>query len=432
MNAPKPGPRPGAKFSRTPVPATKVTAPANPQQFGRIAEDGTVYVTHRGQERAIASWQAGTPEEGLAHFAQRFEDLATEVALLESRLQSHPEDAARIKASAQDELTKLDTATVIGDLDDLESRLKKIIDSADTIGQQTKEAQLAAQKEALAKKQALVAEAEELAENSTDWKEAGDRIREILDEWKNIRVFDRNADDALWKQYAKARDAFNRRRGAYFAELDRKRADARSRKEELIAEAEALQDSTEWHETTAKYRELTKEWKKAGRAPREVENALWERFRAAQDHFFDARTAMNEARDAEFEANARAKEDLLNLYDDEISPSLDLDTARVKLRELQEKWEEIGFVPRQQIKAFEQRLRSLEQRVSDAAAAQWRKTDPNAQARAEQFAAKVKEFEKQAEDAAQKGNEAAAQKFREQAKQWQEFADAAVEAIKDR
>lgn len=432
MNAPKPGPRPGAKISRTPVPGTKVTAPANPQQFGRIAEDGTVYVTHRGQERAIASWQAGSNEEGLAHFAQRFEDLATEVTLLESRLQSHPEDAAHIKSSAQEELTKLDSAAVIGDLDNLESRLKAIIDTADTVGQQTKEAQQAAQEQALAKKQALVAEAEELAENSTDWKAAGDRIREILEEWKNIRVFDRNADDALWKQYAKARDAFNRRRGSYFADLDRKRADSRRRKEELIAEAEALQDSTEWNETASKYRELMKEWKKAGRAPREVDDALWERFRAAQDHFFDARTAMNEARDAEFEANARAKEDLLNLYDDEISPSLDLDTARVKLRELQEKWEEIGFVPRQQIKAFEQRLRSLEQRVSDAAAAQWRKTDPEAQARAEQFAAKVKEFEEQAEEAAKKGNEAAAEKFREQAKQWQEFADAAVEAIKDR
>ena len=55
--------------------------------WGRIAEDGTVYVRTADEgERVVGSWQAGTPEEGLAHFVRRYDDLATEVGLLETRL----------------------------------------------------------------------------------------------------------------------------------------------------------------------------------------------------------------------------------------------------------------------------------------------------------------------------------------------------------
>ena len=57
-------------------------------EFGRIDDDGTVYVKTADGERAVGSWQAGTPEEGLAHFARRYEVISTEVALLEQRLRS--------------------------------------------------------------------------------------------------------------------------------------------------------------------------------------------------------------------------------------------------------------------------------------------------------------------------------------------------------
>ena len=79
-----------------------------------------------------------------------------------------------------------------------------------------------------ARKEALAAEAEDLAANSTQWKAAGDRLREILDEWRTITGLDRKTDDALWKRYSAARETFNRRRGSHFAELDRERAGARA------------------------------------------------------------------------------------------------------------------------------------------------------------------------------------------------------------
>ncbi|QGU07624.1 hypothetical protein COCCU_08500 [Corynebacterium occultum] len=434
---PKPGPRPGATPAalaakrRTPAPLPQHT-PNDPKKWGRIDEDGTVYVRTAEGERAIGSWQAGTPEEGLAHYGTRFEDLATEVELLESRLKAHPAEAAAIRKSAETLQESLPTATAIGDLAGLAQRLDTVINHSETTNEQVKEEKARRREAAIAEKEQLAVEAEELAENATNWKEAGDRIQVILEKWKAIRGIDRKTDDSLWKRYSRARDAFNRRRGAHFAELDRGRVQAKRVKEELVERAEALQDSTDWTDTARAYRDLMQEWKAAGRAPREVDDKLWARFRAAQDHFFDARSAVNDERDREFATNAEAKDALLAEYSPLIDPEKDLDRARAKLAELQEKWEGIGFVPRNRISEYENKIGELEQRVVDAADAQWRRTDPAAQARAAQFTAKVVEFTEAAEAAEAKGKAKQAEKFRAQAAQWQEWADTALNAVEQR
>ncbi|MDR7329521.1 DUF349 domain-containing protein [Corynebacterium guangdongense] len=430
---PKPGPRPGARpgVTPTPTPVPVAAPPANdPSKFGRIDADGTVFVTTAdGGEREIGSWQAGTPEEGLAHYGARFDDLATEIELLEARLIAHPEEAATLRTQAEELKATLPTAAVIGDLPALDKRLDSIIGHSEEAGEQAKEAKARRREEAVAAKEALAAEAEEIAENSTDWKGAGDRIRQILDEWKQIKGIDRKTDDALWKRYSRARDAFNRRRGSHFAELDRTRADAKRKKEDLVARAEALQESTDWNETARAYRDLMKEWKAAGRAPRGDDDKLWSQFRAAQDRFFGARDAVNAERDQEFATNAQAKDALLAEYDAQIDPAKGLDAAKAKLRELQEKWEEIGFVPRGQVREYEDKIGAIEQRVSDAEDARWRRTDPEAQARVDQFQAKADDFTAQAEAAEAKGNAKKAADLRAQAAQWTEFAEVARNAV---
>lgn len=424
----KPGPRPGAAAAARPSAVAQPSKATNPSAFGRIAEDGSVFLITKDGERMIGSWQAGTPEEGLAHYAARFDDLVTEVELLEARVESHPGDAEHIKSKAQELLETLPTATVIGDIAAVEKRLSAIISGADEAGERAKEEKQARRAEAIAKKEQLAAEAEEIAEKSTDWKEAGDRIREILDEWKKIRGIDRKTDDALWKRYSRARDSFNRRRGSHFAELDRSRAAARRVKEEIVARAEELKVSTDWNETARAFRDLMKEWKQAGRAPRDIDDKLWAAFKGAQDYFFNARNELNDQREREFEANAEAKDALIAEYDSQIDPAHGLDAARAKLRELQEKWEEIGYVPRERVREFEEKIHSIEARVENAANAQWRRTDPEVQARVAQFVAKVKEFEAQAEAMAKKGNTKKAEELRAQAAQWQEWADAAEKA----
>lgn len=403
----------------------------DPAKWGRVDADGTAYVKTADGEREIGSWQAGTPEEGLAHYGTRFEDLATEVELLEARLTAHPDSANTIKETAAQLRATLPTAAVIGDLDALDKRLATIMEHSEAAGEQAREDRARRREESIARKEALAGEAEELAETSTDWKTAGDRMRDILEEWKTIRGIDRKTDDTLWKRYSRARDSFNRRRGSHFAELDRGRIAARRAKEALVERAEALKNSTDWNETARAFRDLMKEWKAAGRAPREVDDSLWDAFRGAQDHFFNARNSVTAERDKEFEANATAKDELLAEYDSQIDPAKGIDTARAKLRELQEKWEQIGFVPRGQVREYEDKIGAVEKRVSDAEESQWRRTDPEAQARANQFLVKVEEFTAQAEAAEAKGNATKAAKLREQAAQWQEWADTAAKAVED-
>lgn len=429
--AKKPGPRPGAAaktVTPAPLPARE---PSDPSKFGRVDEDGNVFLTRGGQERQIGSWQAGTPEEGLAHYGQRYDDLVTEVELIETRLRAHPEDADSLRKSAEALKASLTDAAVIGDIDAVEARLDKAIDASDTAREKAKEQKAQRREQAIARKEALAAEAEDLAENSTEWKAAGDRIREILEEWRGIRGIDRATDDELWKRYSRARDSFNRRRGSHFAELDRNRAQARKIKEELVERAEALKDSTDWGHTARAYRDLMTEWKAAGRAPREVDDKLWERFRAAQDHFFEARNAINAERDRKFEANAEAKDALIAEYDSLIDPAKGLGAAKAKLRELQDKWDEIGFVPRGRVREFEDKIGSIEKRVSEAEDSRWRKTDPAQQDKVNQFQVKADDFTKQAEAAEAKGDATMAASLREQAKQWQEFADVAAKAVNE-
>ncbi|OBG32146.1 DUF349 domain-containing protein, partial [Mycobacterium sp. E3198] len=377
---PRPGPRPGPRpMSPGPRPTAHPlpTQPASdPHRFGRVDDDGTVWLISSGGERVIGSWQAGDREAAFAHFGRRFDDLSTEITLMEERLASGTGDARKIRANASALAETLPTATVLGDVDALSARLTGLLEHAEAAiaeGRSKREEHRAAQ---TARKEALAAEAEDLGANSTQWKAAGDRLRAILDEWKTISGLDRKVDDALWKRYSAARDAFNRRRGSHFADLDRERSGVKQSKERLCERAEELSDSTDWAATSAEFRKLLTEWKAAGRATREVDDALWRRFKAAQDRFFTARNAAAAEKDAEFAANATAKEALL--AEAEKLDTGNLDAARAALRSIADKWDAIGKVPRERSAELERRLRAVEKRVRDAGEADW--SDPQAQA----------------------------------------------------
>jgi hypothetical protein len=314
---------------------------------------------------------------------------------------------------------------VLGDIDALAGRLSSLVEHAGATvaaDRSRRDEHRAAQ---TARKEALAAEAEDVAANSTHWKVAGDRMREILDEWKTITGVDRKVDDALWKRYSAAREAFNRRRGSHFAELDRERAGVRQSKEQLCERAEAMSDSTDWAGTSAEFRKLLTEWKSAGRATREIDDALWRRFKAAQDAFFTARNALSAGKDAEFRDNATAKEALL--AEAEKIDTSNHEAARAALRSIADKWDAIGKVPRERSADLERRLRAVEKKVRDAGEANW--ADPEAQARAEQFATRAEHYEQQARKAAAAGRTKEAQDAQANAEQWRQWAQAAVQAL---
>lgn len=425
--APRPGPRPGTA-APAPHSAVAVMHASDPRRFGRVAEDGTVYLITSSGERVIGSWQAGEPDAAFAHFGRRFDDLATEVTLMETRLASGTADARKIRAAAAALVESLSTAAVLGDVDAVAARLAAITDHAQEAAQAERARREEHRAELAARKEALAVEAEEIAANSTQWKIAGDRMRAILDEWRTITGLDRKTDDTLWKRYAAAREAFNRRRGAHFAELDRERADAREAKEKLCVLAEQLSGSTDWAPTAARFREMLNEWKAAGRAAKDVDDALWHRFKAAQDTFFAARNAVSAERDAEFAANTEAKERLL--AEAERIDTDNVEAARAALRTITDKWDAIGKASRERGPELDRRLRAVEKKVRDASEAG--RVDPEAVARADQFRVRAEQFERQAEKAAAAGRVKEADEARASASQWREWASAAAQALDKR
>jgi Domain of Unknown Function (DUF349) len=341
-------------------------------EWGRVAEDGTVYVRTADGEREVGQWKAGTPEQGLAHFSRRYEQLATEVTLLEQRLRSGAGDPSQVAASAQRLAETLPTAHAVGDLPALSARVAVLLERTSAAVEAHKAARAEDREQAVVAKTALAEEAESLG-GSSEWKTAGERLRELGNEWKKVTGVDRRTDDALWQRVAAARTRFAERRTAHFAALEQQREVSKGRKEKLVKEAEQLSTSTDWKPTADRYKQLMSDWKAAGRAPREVDDALWNAFKAAQDAFFGARNGAFSEQDEEFRGNQKVKEEIL-AEAEQLDPAQGYEKANARLRQLQEKWDAAGKVPRDAIKPLEARMAAVEDRVRKAADTRWAKT----------------------------------------------------------
>ncbi len=380
--------------------------------WGRVDADGTVYVRTADGERVIGSWQAGSPEEAITYFQRKYEALETEVVLLEQRITATDMAPAQASASVQRLARTITDANALGDLDGLRARLERLTEDVGQRREEAKAAREQARGQAKEIKERIVAEAEQIAAEATHWKSSGERMRELLDEWKAAPHAERAVEAVLWKRLSAARNAFTKRRKAYFATVEAEREDVKVRKEKLCADAEALSSSTDWGPTTSAFRELMRQWKAAGRADRDAEAELWKRFRAAQDKFFTARAEVFSAKDAALREHAEAKQQLLDQAQ-ALLPVTDIRAARSALRGIQERWEQIGAVPRDAREHLESGLRRVEDAVRKAEEAQWRRSNPEALARAEgtvaQLRSTIAQLEQQLAQARDHGDARAAQ-----------------------
>ncbi len=384
--------------------------------WGRVDADGTVYVRTADGERVIGSWQAGSPEEAIAFFQRKYEALETEVVLLEQRIASTDLAPAQASASVQRLARTITDAHALGDLDGLRTRLERLTEDVGHRREEAKAAREQARGQAKEIKERIVAEAEQIAAEATHWKSSGERMRDLLEEWKAAPHAERAVEAVLWKRLSAARNAFTKRRKAYFATIEAEREDVKARKEKLCADAEALSGSTEWGPTTSAFRELMRQWKAAGRADRDTEAELWKRFRAAQDKFFTARSEVFSAKDAALREHAEAKQQLLDQAQ-ALLPVTDIRAARSALRSIQERWEQIGAVPRDAREHLESGLRRVEDTVRKIEEAQWRRSNPEALARAEgtvaQLRSTIAQLEQQLATARDHGDARAAQSAEE-------------------
>lgn len=401
--------------------------------WGRVDETGTVYVRTADGEQVVGSWQACFPDEALAYFERKYEGLVVEIGLLERRVKTTDLSAKDAQVAIDHIREQVDAHHAVGDLQALKKRLDKLVETVDARREERKVQRAKQSDEARHAKEALVVEAEELAQ-SDQWRAAGERLRSLVDTWKGLPRLDRKSDDELWHRFSHARSAFSKRRKAHFASLDAQREDARKTKEKLVAEAESLSASTDWGPTAARYRELMADWKAAGRAQREHEDDLWNRFRGAQDVFFAARSSVFAERDAEQSENLKLKEELAEEVE-KLVPVQDLKAARAAFRSINERWEAIGHVPRDARPKVEGRMHAVERALQESEEAEWRRTNPEARARAEgltgQLQAAVDKLQGQIETARAAGNTSRADKLQKELDGRQALLDQALKGLQE-
>ena len=426
-----------AARTEAPTPVVPVHAPVttDPAAFGRVATDGTVYVRIGQEEREVGSYPGASAEEALAYFARKFDEVAALAELLHQRVTQTDLSAKE----GADGLKRLRDAVsglrAVGDFPALHARIEDIATAVEVRRHTENQERAAARAEALTAREAIVAEAEGIAgqdEAKVQWKQSSTRMRALLDEWKNAQKngpkLDRETEQALWHRLSAARNSFDKMRRVHFAQLGAEQSAAKARKEELVAEAEKLKDSTDWGQTAGAFKRLMDSWRQAGRAARADDDALWKRFKAAQDHFFHAKDAVVAAENVEFEANLKVKEALLEEAQ-KILPVTDVEAAKARLRPIQEKWDAAGKVPRSAMKRIEDGMRKVEQAIRDADQQKWKRTDPEVAARAaslaEQAEKSLAKYRKDLEKAEATGDQAKIAKAREalQARQaWLELA----------
>nr|WP_026256855.1 DUF349 domain-containing protein [Actinopolymorpha alba] len=385
------------------------------EPWGRVADDGTVYVRTESGERAVGSWQVGDPEGALAFFRRKYDAIALEVDLLASRVESGILAPDEAQNALRRERRNLENAQAVGNLAALAARLDSLEATIAERRNQRRAERKRQLDEARTVKAAIADEAESLSTGS-DWRHGVGRFRELLDQWKALPRLDKATDDELWHRFSSARTAYTRRRKQHFAELNARREDSRQVKEEIAGEAETLADSTDWGRVTSRYRELMQRWKAAGPANRDVEDQLWKRFRAAQDRFFTARNATFAEQEAEFQTNLERKEVLLQEAE-ALVPARDHRAARDSFRDILRRWDEVGRVPRDSVRAVEARLRRVEEAIRSAEGQEWRRTNPETRARANdtlsQLRASIADLEREVSRARAKGDTSAERKAQE-------------------
>lgn len=370
--------------------------------WGRVDDDGTVYVREGDGERAVGQYPDATPAEALAYFERKYVELAGQVGLLEQRVRggAPARDVAKAIANLKGAVSG---ANAVGDLASLSERLEKLGSSVGELTEkQTAEAK-AAVTDALAEREKLVAEVEALAAQDpakAQWKQVTAQLDQLFARWQTHQQegprLPKSEGDELWKRFRAARTTIEGHRKAFFAELDGTHREARTRKQELAEKAEAL--ASRGTAAIPDYRKLLDDWKAAGRAGKKVDDALWARFKAAGDVLYAAKAEVDAQENAEFSANLDKKLELLTEAE-KLLTETDRAVAKEKLLGIQRAWDAIGKVPRDAMKSTEDRMRKVEAAVRKLDEDHWNKSNPEKQARSEglasQLTAAIEKLEKE-------------------------------------
>lgn len=359
----------------------------DPAKFGRVGEDGTVYVITPEGDKAVGSYPGKSNEEALAYFVRKFEALASEVALTAARVSSAamvPDDAYESVRKLRQQVKELngvgDLVALAASVEQIEPLIEGHREAFEAKKASEAAAKAARREQIIIEKEKIVVEAESLA-LSENWKATGERLKALLDEWKSAPRLDKKTDGDFWKRFSASRNKFDKRRRTHFANLEATSSQVSSAKKAIIEEAERLATSTEWVPTARRFKALMDSWKAAGRGKPSDDAKLWNRFKTAQDTFFAAKNADLEKREVSMSANLEKREALITQIE-AVIPFTDVKIAKATFRELMNQWTKIGITNRDKRAALDARVAKVEEAIKSAEADIWRKSDPAAKARA--------------------------------------------------
>lgn len=380
----------------------------------RVDDAGNVYVTDSNGERHIGQYADVSPEEAIAFFVRKFNDTNASLVLIEQRAKNGAA-ASEISESAAKIAEQISARAGIGNYDALSARLEALQASLEGLTEAEKARRAEATERALAERTVIVESIEKLAANDPStlrWKDVSAQIDALFAQWQEAQKsgprLSKKDGDALWKRFRDARNKLDHERRSYFAELDQRTKSSKSAKEELITAAEKLSGDNSINQ----YRDLLEKWKKAPRAGKKVDDALWARFKAAGDALYQAKKAADDEEDAAYSGNLDVKLAILTEAETLLSAT-DAESARSTLNALNKRWDAAGKVPRAHLKSTEERMRKVEAAVRKLEEAKWNASDPEKIARSSGLAGQIEQkiTELTAErDAAQKAGNAAAVK----------------------
>jgi hypothetical protein len=364
------------------------------KDFGKVDAEGNVFVVEGSTERRVGQVPGMDADAALAIYVLRFEDLAAQVRLLEQRIKSGA-DAASIEKSFTKLEADLAEPAAVGDIAALRERLAKVQPSIAELRVAKAEAQKAASAAALVARESIVLQAEAiLAKDASKiiWKTASAELAALFEQWQQAQKSGprppKAEADALWKRFSATRTKFEASKRTFFSQVDAASKVAKAKKLELVSQAEAL--VARGADASLDYRKLLETWKASGRSTSKSDDALWERFKAAGDAIYAARSA----RDAEQSVgHAAALELKLAILKEAqaIDPAKDLAAAKRSLQDIQKRWEAAGRVAKDKVRELDDKLRAVEKAVRDAESAQWRKSDPATKARTDSVLTQLEE-----------------------------------------
>ncbi|MGW9268731.1 DUF349 domain-containing protein [Microbacterium sp. NPDC055599] len=388
---------------KAPTPAAVApAAPATPApsasalEWGRVSDDGTVEVREGESWRVVGQYPDGTPEEALAYFVRKYDDIAFKVHALEQRHQAGGASASDLAKQASHLIAEATDAAAVGDLAGLRDRLNALTASLSEATEQEAQQARALVEQAVAERTALVERAEAIAArdlSKVQWKQVTAELNELFESWQaqqqNGPRLSKSVSQQLWKRFRDARSVVDKHRRAFYSELDETHKAARDAKSRLVERAEAL--APRGVDGIPAYRTLLDEWKAAGRAGRKADDALWARFKAAGDALYAARAEQAAAEEADSAPRIEARQALLEQAK-AVADESNIKRARALLTRIQREWDEVGRIfPREKERALDDKLRVIEQALKAREDVDWKKNNPETKARANDMSSQLHE-----------------------------------------